>query len=65
MINFRIYNMNEHELIASKLSKEEAIQIINNIKQKRIMIIKHDTETKSDEIVNINTLESYTKGKRL
>lgn len=60
MINFRIYNMNKHELLAMTLTKEDALIVANcdeNI-NKRIMIVKHDTE-KGDEIVNRTTGENY------
>ena len=64
MINFRLYEMNEHKLLASNLSKEEALNISNNkkYKNKRLMMIKHDTE-KGDEIVDRTTGESYMKGR--
>ena len=67
MINFRIYNMNEHELLASNLTREETIQCINSKKNqnRRIMVIKHDTETKGDEIVNIENVNGRIQLKEL
>lgn len=61
MINFRIYEMNEHKLLASQLTKEEAIAFVNDKKKRaRIMAVKYDTEKKiGDEVVNIETMESY------
>lgn len=59
MINFRIYNMNEHELLATTMTRDDAL-IVANCKEninKRIMIVKHDSE-KGDEIVNRTTGES-------
>ena len=64
MINFRIYNMNEHELLATRLTREEAVAFINKEenKNKRIMAVKYDTEKKQgDEIVNISEIEGYLK----
>ena len=66
MINFKIYNMNNFEMIALKRTKEEAIGFSNckeNI-NKRLMIVKHDDEL-GDEIVNRTTGESYVKEKKL
>lgn len=59
MINFRIYNMNKHELLATTMTREDALIVANcdeNI-NKRIMIVKHDSE-KGDEIVNRTTGDS-------
>lgn len=66
MINFKIYNMNNFEMIALKRTKEEALSFSNskdNI-NKRIMIVKHDSEN-GDEIINRITGESYFKEKKL
>lgn len=65
MINFRIYEMNDHELLTTKLTKEGALKYANSKENinKRIMIVKHDTETKSDEIINRTTGDPYWKNK--
>lgn len=66
MINFKIYNMNNFEMIALKRTKEEALSFSNNKDNinKRLMIVKHDDEN-GDEIVNRTTGESYFKEKKL
>lgn len=65
MINFRIYEMNNFELLSLKRTKEEAVVFANSKENmyKRLMIVKHDTE-KGDEIVDRTTGESFMKGKR-
>lgn len=63
MINFKIYNMNNFELLSLKKTKEEAVVFANKENMyKRLMIVKHDDE-KGDEIVNRTTGESYYKVK--
>ena len=62
MINFKIYNMNNFELLSLKKTKEEAVVFANSKENmyKRLMIVKYDDE-KGDEIVNRTTGESYYK----
>lgn len=58
MIKFRIYDMMTRKGIAYDLKKEQVPLIVKANEGKKIMVIKHDTETKSDEIVDKYTLTS-------